>query len=544
MRQGRTALTMAYQSLYLKYRPQTFDDVIGQDHVCQTLRNALSARKVAHAYLFCGPRGTGKTTSARLLAKALCCLRSDGPTSEPCDVCDACVAIRENRLLDVVELDAASNRGIDEVRNLKEVIGYQPTWARYRIFIIDEVHQMTKEAFNALLKTLEEPPDHAFFVLATTDPQKVPVTILSRCQRFDFRRVPLPQVIGLLARIGQAEGFDCQEAALATIARLADGCIRDAITTLDQVVAYSGGSVTVEAVNAVLGGAGFDVLFELTDILARRAAQEVFPFVERLVLEGRSCAQVLEELLRHLRNLLVARLGAATETGLEADAETVRRYVEQSAHFDEATLAAAIGRVGRALEELRWNGQHRIVAEVALASIAGGFLTPQTGVAAPATPAAPPAPLAAPPPAYEATVRPAPEPPDPEPPPEDGSSAPAGNPAASDEWQRAVLAIHNARPALGAQLGQSSALESGDQLIVSVPGSFQLDKLTDALDDPEGRALIEGSVAKVYGRPLTIKAELGAAPPKARQQAATGSKVSAVDLVLEMFEGSRPLDDD
>lgn len=532
---------MAYQSLYLKYRPQTFDDVIGQDHVCQTLRNALSAGKVAHAYLFCGPRGTGKTTSARLLAKALCCLRSDGPTPEPCGVCDACVAIRENRLLDVVELDAASNRGIDEVRNLKEVIGYQPTWARYRIFIIDEVHQMTKEAFNALLKTLEEPPDHAFFVLATTDPQKVPVTILSRCQRFDFRRVPMPQVIGLLGRICQAEGFDCQEAALATIARLADGCVRDAITTLDQVVAYSGGSVTVEAVNAVLGGAGFDVLFELTDILARHAAQEVFPFVERLVSEGRSCAQVLEELLRHLRNLLVARLGAATETGLEADAETVRRYVEQSSHFDEATLAAAIGRVGRALEELRWNGQHRIVTEVALASIAGGFLTTQTAVAAPA---APPTPHGARPPAHEATVRPAPEPPDPEPPPEDEAGASAENPVASDEWQRAVLAIHNARPALGAQLGQSTAIESGDELIVSVPGSFQLDKLMDALDDPEGRALIESNVAKVYGRPLTIKTELGAVPPKARQQAATGGRASAVDLVLEMFEGSRPLDDD
>ena len=278
---------------------------------------------------------------------------------------------------------------------------------------------MTNEAFNALLKTLDEPPDHAFFVLATTDPQRC-LSPSFAASAFDFRRVPLPQVTGPRADRPR-RGLRLPGGGPATIARLADGCIRDAITTLDQVVAYSGGSVTVEAVNAVLGGAGFDVLFELTDILARCAAQEVFPFVERLVLEGRSCAQVLEELLRHLRNLLVARLGAATETGLEADAETVRRYVEQSAHFDEATLAAAIGRVGRALEELRWNGQHRIVAEVALASIAGGFLTPQTGVAAPATPAAPPAPpappapLAAPPPAYEATVCPAPEPPDPEP---------------------------------------------------------------------------------------------------------------------------------
>lgn len=538
--------TMAYQSLYLKYRPQTFDDVIGQDHVCRTLRNALAAGKVAHAYLFCGPRGTGKTTSARILAKALCCTRSDGPTPEPCGECDACVAIRENRLLDVVELDAASNRGIDEVRNLREVIGYQPTWARYRIFIIDEVHQMTKEAFNALLKTLEEPPHHAFFVLATTDPQKVPVTILSRCQRFDFRRVPLPQVVGLLARICRAEGFQYQEAALATIARLADGCVRDAITTLDQVAAYTEGEVTVVAVNTVVGAAGFDLLFELSDILARRAAGDVFPFVERLVSEGRSCAQVLEELVRHLRNLLVARLGVATETGLEADAETVRRYVAEAARFDEATLTAAIGRVGRALEELRWNGQHRVVTEVALASIAGGFavetpqaITPGAKDSAPQVAEVPqPMRRAAAPSETEESA------PDPEPPPaeEEQADKAAGALTASQEWQRAVLAIHNARPALGAQLAQSTAHVNGDALVVSIPGSFQLDKLRDMLDEPEGRGLIENTVASVYGRPLRVVAEPGEPPPASRSPVATDRGQSPVELVLQIFGDATPLD--
>jgi DNA polymerase-3 subunit gamma/tau len=556
---------MAYQSLYLKYRPQRFADVVGQDHVCRTLSNALGQGKVAHAYLFCGPRGTGKTTTARLLAKALCCTSSPGPTQEPCNECPACVGIREGNLLDVVELDAASNRGIDEVRNLREIIGYQPTWARYKILIIDEVHQMTKEAFNALLKTLEEPPEHAFFILATTDPQKVPVTILSRCQRFDFRRVSMPEVAALLRRISDSEGFLAEEAALAAMARLSDGCVRDAITTLDQVAAYTDGNVSVAAVNEVVGGAGFDLLFELSDILARGAAAEVFPFVERLVAEGKSCVQVMEELVRHLRNVLVARLGAASETGLEADAATVKRYLDQARGFTEQRLAAAVGRVAQALDEMRWNGQHRIVTEIALVDIAGGFSGAAQAIAEPpaARPAKPPARKQSP---AKATPSPAPvgatgrspaaEPealdlrqPAPEPPAAESSppDAPEGDlpGAATPEWQRAVIAIVGRRPGLSAALTESTATVVDDELVVTVPKSFHRDVFRGALEDPEQAAEVLRLVVEAYGRPLTVVCEVGEVRP-GRRPAATESageaQRSPVDLVLSMFDGAAILD--
>jgi len=558
---------MAYQSLYLKYRPQRFADVVGQDHVCRTLRNALGQGKVAHAYLFCGPRGTGKTTTARLLAKALCCTSSPGPTQEPCNECPSCIGIREGTLLDVVELDAASNRGIDEVRNLREIIGYQPTWARYKILIVDEVHQMTKEAFNALLKTLEEPPEHAFFILATTDPQKVPVTILSRCQRFDFRRVSMPEAVALLRRMSDAEGFSAEEAALAAIARLSDGCVRDAITTLDQVAAYTDGQVSVAAVNEVVGGAGFDLLFELSDILARGAAAEVFPFVEHLVAEGKSCVQVMEELMRHMRNVLVARLGAASETGLEADAATVKRYVDQAKGFTEGRLAGAIGRVAQALDEMRWNGQHRIVTEIALVEIAGGFLgesnAPEKPAARPERPrpaARKPAPAkaASVPAVVGATGRspaaepdafdlrpPAPEPPTVEPPAADSPEEPHGS--ATPEWQRAVIAIVQQRARLSPALTESTASVVGDELVVSVPKSFHRDVFRGALDDPDQAAEILRIVADIYGSALRVVCEVGEPGSGGRkgdrQVARSGdARQSPVDLVLSMFDGAAILD--
>jgi len=530
---------MAYHSLYLKYRPQTFTDVIGQDHVCRTLRNAVAQGKVAHAYLFCGPRGTGKTTTARVLAKALCCAASDGPTPDPCGECDACTGIRDSSLLDVVELDAASNRGIDEVRNLKEVIGFPPTWVRYKVFIIDEVHQMTKEAFNALLKTLEEPPDHAFFILATTDPQKVPITILSRCQRFDFRRVSLRDIGALLGRSCEAEGIRAEEPGLLAIARLADGCVRDAITTLDQVAAYTGGEVTLASVNEVVGAPGFDMLFALSDILARGAAAEVFAFVEGLTAEGKSYAQVLEALLGHLRNLLIARLGAATEAGLEVDAPTVKRYQEQAASFEAHALAAAIREVSRSLDEMRWNGQHRIVTEVALASIAGGFAAPQThDETAAATPPpkrgrsrAAPAPVSEPP-----SEPPSPhEPPVPDEP-ETATEAPPE--PATGEWQRVVVAVVTERPSLGSVLRESRAEASGGRLSVIFTNKFQHASFEKALGDRDTRAAVERAIEAAYGRTMGVACEFR---PEARP--APASEPSLLDAVLETFEGSEVVDD-
>lgn len=549
---------MGYQSLYLKYRPQVFDDVVGQDHVCQTLRNALAQGKVAHAYLFCGPRGTGKTTTARILAKALCCANADAPTPDPCGVCDACTGIRDGSLLDVVELDAASNRGIDEVRNLKEIIGFPPSWTRCKVFIIDEVHQMTREAFNALLKTLEEPPDHAFFILATTDPQKVPITILSRCQRFDFRRVGLRDMAGLLGRISEKESIEAPQPALLAISRLADGCVRDAITALDQVAAYSGGRVTVDAVNEIAGAPSADLLFELGDILARHDAAEVFPFVERITQEGKSYGQVLESLLTHLRNLLVTRLGAGTEETLESDAATVELFRAQAELFDNPGLAEAIRQVSRALDELRWNGQHRIVTEVTLATIAVGAVAP-AAVAAPAParaaapkPAAPSKPQARPrapePPPGPSQPMPTstydePEPePEPDPPASYEPSEPPSAGGASNEWQRAVLAITQARPSLASALRESRAEAEDRRLLVQFANRSHLGFFERALADPDAQPAILEAVREAFGRELQVAAQLQGDAEAAREK--RPAERSLLEETLDLFPGSGVADGD
>src|SRR3990172_8906289 len=232
------------QALYRKWRPQTFDDVVGQEHVVQTVHNAVASGRIAHAYLFSGPRGTGKTTMARLLAKAVNCLNPD-PAQRPDDTCAICAAIAEGRLLDLIELDAASNRGIDEIRDLRDKINFAPNEARYKVYVIDEAHMLTEPAFNALLKTLEEPPAHVIFVLATTEAHKVPATVVSRCQRFDFRRIPLAAVVERLHYIAREEQIDCPREALELIARAATGALRDAINLLDQLADSYGKSLTL-----------------------------------------------------------------------------------------------------------------------------------------------------------------------------------------------------------------------------------------------------------------------------------------------------------
>src|SRR5512146_22591 len=243
---------MSGQALYRKWRSQTFDEIIAQEHVTRTLQNALRGGRVSHAYLFTGPRGTGKTSTARILAKALNCLAED-PAARPCNQCSICVGITEGRQLDLIEIDAASNRGIDEIRELRDKIGFRPSEARYKVYIIDEVHMLTKEAFNALLKTLEAPPPHAIFVLATTEPDRVPETVRSRCQRFDFRRVPTQKIAQHLGRILEAEGSRAAPEALLAIARRATGSMRDAISLLDQLLSYGDEVIGLARVESVLG---------------------------------------------------------------------------------------------------------------------------------------------------------------------------------------------------------------------------------------------------------------------------------------------------
>ena len=361
---------MAHQSLYRKYRPQTFDDVVGQQHIERTLRNAVADGTVAHAYLFTGPRGTGKTTTARILAKALNCRL--GPTAQPDGTCEDCIEIAEGRHPDVYELDAASRTGVDNVR--EEIIGrvnFAPQRGRYKVYIIDEVHMLSTAAFNALLKTLEEPPPHVVFILATTHPHKVPDTIHSRCQRFDFHRISIEEIAGRLRVICDGEGFTVPEAALALIARHASGGMRDAITTLEQLASFTGGTIGLADVEGLLGEVDSAALFEIAGLVAHRDIAGCFRWVARFAEEGTDLAEFVRELTGHVRNLyLIAAVGDA-EGLIDATAEERGRLSSQAAEYGGPDrLARVLDLLGELGSELRWSSDQRLSLEVALTRMA------------------------------------------------------------------------------------------------------------------------------------------------------------------------------
>lgn len=354
---------MSYLSLYRKYRSQTFEELSGQEHVVRTLQNAVRASRVAHAYLFTGPRGTGKTSSARLLAKSLNC--RTGPTATPCNECDACLQITEGRFLDVKEVDAATNRGIDEIRELRDQVAYTPAGGRFKVYIIDEVHQITSDAFNALLKTLEEPPPHVVFVLATTEPQKIPATIASRCQRFDFHRATLGQLRECIRAVAVKEGYEIEESALSLIARQANGGWRDALSLLEQVLAYSQGAVSARDVTTVLGTVDTDTLFALSGHLAAGEGGEAYRLVDQQIAEGKDPRQMLRELTGHFRLAMLAGAGceSAGDTGEGA------RFQEMAQRFGRARVLRAVEWLAQAERDARWSEQPRLLLEIALGQI-------------------------------------------------------------------------------------------------------------------------------------------------------------------------------
>ncbi len=382
------------RSLYREYRPQAFAELVGQDHVARTLKNAIETDTVAHAYIFSGPRGTGKTTTARILAKSLDCIGPDGtldhPTATPCGVCRHCVAIAAGTSLDVLEMDAASNNGVDDVRDLREKIAFAPVGGRRKVYIIDEVHMFSTPAFNAFLKTLEEPPANVVFVLATTEPHKIPETIISRCQRFDFRRPQVRDIATLLGSIVERENerpdgerggprIEIQEAALSEVARHSQGGFRDAIGTLEKLITYSDGVIHVTDVLEALGVTDTDLLFEITDIVADRRPAEALQFVQRLANEGADYSQFVRDLLRHLRQLFLlqhledsardpAVLRALGQT-VELDEQLLERLLPQANSMAPREVVHFIETLGEAQREIKDGLDQRLQVELALVKV-------------------------------------------------------------------------------------------------------------------------------------------------------------------------------
>src|SRR5678815_1882657 len=361
---------MSYQVLARKYRPQKFSEVIGQEHVTRTLKNALEQGRTAHGYIFSGHRGIGKTTVARILAMALNCRSSDKPVAEPCGVCESCTEIRAGNSVDVIEIDAATNRGIDEIRELREGTRYRPARDRFKIYILDEAHQITDAAFNALLKTLEEPPGHVVFMLATTQPEDIPQTIRSRCQHFSFRAVGFEEILNQLKDLSGRENIEADEDALALLAEAGDGSMRDALSILDQAIASSTGRLTAEQVRNLVGAAPSGVLEEVMQAVAQGSSETVLRLVDRLISEGHSPTHFARQMVRFLRNTVVARIAGADSSLLQISSDERQRVARIAELFEEEDLARHLQIMLRTHSELGYRQEQRFHLELGLLKMA------------------------------------------------------------------------------------------------------------------------------------------------------------------------------
>ena len=361
-----------YTALYRAERPEVFDEILGQEHVVKILKHQIASDTVGHAYLFCGTRGTGKTTMARILAKGVNCTAPDA-AGRPCGQCANCKAISRGNFMDVIEIDAASNNGVENIRELRESVKYPPAIGRRKVYIIDEVHMLSTGAFNALLKTLEEPPENVMFILATTEPQKLPATILSRCLKFDFKRVPLNLIMGGMKRICDERSVEISESTLRLVANCADGSVRDGLSILDQVLASGEKNISREDILEYIGTAGEDFFMELTEKVSLRNVSEALFMLDRALADGKDVRSLMRDWTAYYRNLMIAKFVKNPEDLLNMSAENILKIKQQSDRISMEEINDAILKLSRAINEARWSTQPRILLELALVNIASGL---------------------------------------------------------------------------------------------------------------------------------------------------------------------------
>jgi len=488
-----------YQVLARKYRPQNFAELIGQEHVRLTLEHAIEQKRIAHGYIFAGQRGTGKTTVARILARCLNCVR--GPSVSPCGACSSCTEIAAGNSVDVIEIDAASNRGINEMRELRESIRYRPARDRYKIFIIDEAHQITSEAFNALLKTLEEPPEWVVFILCTTEAHKIPTTIASRCQQFAFRSVDFADVLARLEWVCRQEGIEADEETLAVLAQAGEGSVRDSLSALDQAIACCGRRLDAGEVRRLLGAFSLESLRQVTEALARSDTGRMLELVQALERDGRNLQHFCRELARYFRNLLVVRIAGAKSRLVAASDRELEQLAATAASFSEEDLTRYLQLTLDLFRDLQFSLQPRFHLELGLLKLvhAGRLVSIEealaaaekaaSGVAKP--PARPEPPPAANPVPAEAPVRPAASQP----------SLPAGDASWRDRLHAALLA--GGHTFLADAVEHSSVKETEAELVFEAPREYSL-----TLQDKKLSRIVQ----ELAGRPLKISVRIVEGP--------------------------------
>lgn len=481
---------MADQALYRKWRPAAFDEVFGQDHVIKTIQNALVSGRIAHAYLLSGPRGTGKTTTARLIAKAVNCTNPD-PHQRPDNTCPNCVAVNEGRFLDLIEIDAASNTGVDNIRDLRDKINFAPSEGQYKIYIIDEVHMLSTGAFNALLKTLEEPPAHAIFVLATTELHKVPLTVASRCQKHALRRIPATDVIRRLQEIVTNEHLQVEPAVLETVARQATGSLRDAISLLDQLVISPDERVTLDDALVVLGTASTQAVHDLADCIADNDSARGLDLLNTMIDNGTDPRQFARQLVDYLRGLLLIRMGNAAIVESSVGPETRKAMQTQAARFEPAKLLQAIKAFNTA-SDVRGGWISQLPLELAFVECLRSVPQTESVSAAPPRAEAQPAAKASPPPNPVSQSQPSP-----------GPAQPAIQLGAIvNKWKQVAAASRSQHPNLPPLLESCHPISvDGNVVTLGFQNDILLSKATDAQQLPR----IESTLAKVFGVPLKVK---------------------------------------